>query len=130
DLRPVIDAVKARSRTILQLAEQVAVRLEGPRQGPDEKAAALMRKMGAAFHQNLALVGDALAAVPADQWTPDVLLDRVKSAAEDAGLKLGDALQPVRVALTGSTVSEPVNELLATVGPDASLARIRAAATV
>src|SRR5512143_4056571 len=35
DLRPVIDAVKARSRTILQLAEQVAVRLEGPRQGPD-----------------------------------------------------------------------------------------------
>jgi glutamyl-tRNA synthetase len=130
DLRPVIDAVKARSRTILQLAEQVAVRLEGPRQGPDEKAAALMRKMGPAFQHNLALVGDALAAVPADQWTPDVLLDRVKSAAEDAGLKLGDALQPVRVALTGSTVSEPVNELLATVGPGASLARIRAAATV
>jgi glutamyl-tRNA synthetase len=89
-----------------------------------------MRKMGPAFQHNLALVGDALAAVPADQWTPDVLLDRVKSAAEDAGLKLGDALQPVRVALTGSTVSEPVNVLLATVGPGASLARIRAAATV
>src|SRR5690242_8105764 len=130
DLRPLIDAVKARSRTILQLAEQVAVRLDGPRAGPDEKAAALIRKMGPTFQRNLALVGDALAAVPAEDWTPEVLLERVKTAADDAGLKLGDAMQPVRVALTGSTVSEPVNELLATVGPAASIARIRAAAAV
>jgi microcompartment protein CcmK/EutM len=35
---------------------------------------------------------------------------------------------PVRVALTGSTVSEPVNELLAVVGRDQALARLRAAA--
>jgi hypothetical protein len=34
-------------------------------------------------------------------------------------------MQPIRVALTGSTVSEPVNELLAVVGPDRSLARLR-----
>ena len=32
-------------------------------------------------------------------------------------MKLGDIMQPVRVALTGGTVSEPVNELLAVVGP-------------
>ena len=128
DLRPLIDAVKARSRTILQLTEQVAVRLDGPRGPPDDKAAALKRKMGPAFQQNLALVGAALGAVPAADWTADVLLERVKAAAEAAGLKLGDAMQPVRVALTGATVSEPVNELLATVGPEASLARIRAAA--
>jgi len=128
DLRPLIDAVKARSRTILQLAEQVAVRLTGPRGAPDERATALIRKMGPAFQQNLTLVGNALDAVPHDQWTPEMLLDRVRSTAETAGLKLGDAMQPIRVALTGSTVSEPVNELLATVGPEASLARIRAAA--
>jgi hypothetical protein len=29
-------------------------------------------------------------------------------------------MQPVRVALTGSTVSEPVNELLVVVGPQKS----------
>jgi len=34
----------------------------------------------------------------------------------------------VRVALTGGTVSEPVNELLHVVGRDASLARLEAAA--
>jgi glutamyl-tRNA synthetase len=130
DLRPLIDAVKLRSRTLLQLAEQVAVRLAGPRGEPDERAAALRRKLGPDFARNLVIVADALRAVPAEQWTADILLERVRTAAEAAGLKLGDAMQPVRVALTGSTVSEPVNELLATVGPEASLRRIEAAAGI
>jgi hypothetical protein len=34
-------------------------------------------------------------------------------------------MQPVRVALTGSTVSEPVNELLAVVDRDTALGRLR-----
>ena len=34
-------------------------------------------------------------------------------------------MQPVRVALTGSTVSEPVNELLAVVDRATALARLR-----
>ncbi len=36
-------------------------------------------------------------------------------------------MQPVRIALTGSTVSEPVNELLAVIGKDAALARLSTA---
>ena len=67
DLRPLIDAVKARSRTLLQLAEQVAVRLEGPRGPPDERATALIRKMGPAFQANLRTMGSALESLPADQ---------------------------------------------------------------
>jgi glutamyl-tRNA synthetase len=39
-------------------------------------------------------------------------------------VKLGDALQPIRVALTGSTVSEPVNELVWVVGRDEVLRRL------
>ena len=58
-------------------------------------------------------------------WNADALLARLKGMAEADGLKLGDAMQPIRVALTGSTVSEPVNELLEVVGPERSLARIR-----
>jgi hypothetical protein len=37
-------------------------------------------------------------------------------------------MQPIRIALTGGTVSEPVNELLVVVGRDAALARLKAAA--
>jgi glutamyl-tRNA synthetase len=124
DLRPMIDAVKARSRTVLQLAERVAVRLDPFRSTVDPKGEALMEKMGAAFGANLRLVLQALAALPAEQWRAEPILETLKGLAEARGLKLGDVMQPVRVALTGSTVSEPVNELLAVVGRERSLARL------
>jgi glutamyl-tRNA synthetase len=125
ELRPLIDAVKARSRTILHVADQVVVRLDPSRATLDEKGAALIRKMGSAFSANLRLAADALEPLRNGAWTADRLLACLKGVAETHGLKLGDAMQPIRVALTGSTVSEPVNELLEVVGPEQSLARIR-----
>jgi glutamyl-tRNA synthetase len=125
DLRPLIDSVKARSRTILQVAERVAVRLDPARAPVDEKGEALIRRMGQGFPANLLRAGEALDRLPADEWTAERLLESLKEVAERHGLKLGDAMQPIRVALTGSTVSEPVNELLAVVGRERSLRRIR-----
>ena len=83
-----------------------------------------MRKMGAAFSGNLTLAAASLEAVAPDAWTADRLLETLRGVAESHGLKLGELMQPIRVALTGSTVSEPVNELLAIVGREASLRRI------
>jgi glutamyl-tRNA synthetase len=125
DLRPLIDAVKARSRTILHVAEQVAVRLDPTRAALDPKGEALIRKMGPGFAANLTLAAGTLETLSPAEWTAGPLLDALKTMADGKGLKLGDALQPIRVALTGSTVSEPVNELLAVVGRDRSLQRIR-----
>src|SRR6188472_3325898 len=56
DLRPLIDSVKARSRTILHVAQQVAVRLDPSRANLDAKGEALIKKMGPAFGRNLGLV--------------------------------------------------------------------------
>ena len=128
DLGPLIDAVKSRARTMLDVAERVAVRLDPARATFDAKGEALIRKMGAAFSTNLGLAADALERLPRDRWTADALLETLKQVAEVNGLKLGDAMQPVRVALTGSTVSEPVNELLAVVGREVALPRLRAVA--
>jgi glutamyl-tRNA synthetase len=125
DLAPVIDAVKARSRTILQVAEQVAVRLDPSRATLDAKAEALIRKMGAAFAANLLRAAETLETLSDDSWTPDRILELLKAMAAAHGLKLGDALQPIRVALTGATVSEPVNELLAVVDRATALGRLR-----
>ena len=125
DLRPIIDAIKARSRTILQVADRVAVRLDPSRSSLDEKGLALIRKMGPAFSANLLRAAEALEPLRDGAWTADRILSSLKSLAEADGLKLGDAMQPIRVALTGSTVSEPVNELLEVVGPERSLARMR-----
>jgi glutamyl-tRNA synthetase len=125
DLHPLINSVKARSRTILHVADQVAVRLDPSRSSLDEKGEALIRDMGPAFSSNLERAADALEPLRNGAWTAERLLASLKEMAESSGLKLGDAMQPIRVALTGSTVSEPVNELLAVVGPDRSLTRLR-----
>jgi glutamyl-tRNA synthetase len=128
NLLPIIDAVKARSRTILHVAEQVAVRLDSTRIVRDEKGAALATKLGDRFGANLKIAHDALEKVPELQWDHAHLEVRIKEIAAESGLKLGDLMQPVRVALTGGTVSEPVNELLAVVGREESLQRIALAA--
>lgn len=122
DLHPVIDAVKARARTITHIAEQVAVRLDGSRVVRDEKGNALAAKLGERFGANLALARATLAAET--DWTPPAIEAALKALAEREGLKLGDVMQPIRVALTGGTVSEPVPDLLAVVGKDAALERM------
>jgi glutamyl-tRNA synthetase len=127
DLVPVIDAAKQRSRTVVQLAEQVAIRLDASRIVLDDKAEKLRVKMGGGFHAALSVALETLAPLDGTAWTSEQLLESLKGAAESRGLKLGDALQPIRVVLTGTTVSEPVNELLAVVGRDESLARLERA---
>jgi glutamyl-tRNA synthetase len=128
DLVPLIDAVKGRARTILQMAERVAVRLDPSRAVVDAKGEALIRKMGPAFSANLGHAIHALEQLPTNQWTPEPILDALKRVAETHGLKLGDAMQPIRVALTGSTVSEPVNELLAVIARDTALQCLKSVA--
>jgi len=125
DLAPLIDAVKTRSRTITQLADQIAVRIDAARIVRDEKAIKLAARMGPGFDSSLQRARQALAEVDSDHWQADRLLEVLKAAAESGGLKLGDLMQPIRVALTGSTVSEPVNELLVVVGREESLRRLR-----
>ena len=117
--------MKARSRTVLHVAEQVAVRLDPARARLDAKGEALLTKMGPAFAANLKQAADVLDALAPAEWTAESILAALKSMAETGGLKLGDALQPIRVALTGSTVSEPVNELLSVMGRERSIAHIR-----
>jgi glutamyl-tRNA synthetase len=124
DLRPIIDAVKPRSRTIVQLAEQVAVRLDRNRVRLDAKGEQLVRKMGPQFRQSLELARRTFDAIAPEQWSAEQLLEVLRAAAEQNGLKLGDLLQPIRVVLTGGTVSEPVNELLAVVGREESIGRL------
>jgi glutamyl-tRNA synthetase len=127
DLVPLIDAVKARSRTVTHLAEQVAVRVDASRVARDEKATQFAAKLGPRFAANLRMVQDFLSAHPADEWRSTALETALKQLAEASGAKLGDVMQPIRIALTGGTVSEPVPELLEAVQRDESLKRIASA---
>jgi glutamyl-tRNA synthetase len=59
------------------------------------------------------------------EWNAATAETAVRSYAEKAGLKLGSVAQPLRAALTGRATSPPIFDVLAVLGRDESLARIR-----
>lgn len=123
-LLPLIEAVKMRSRTVTHLAEQIAVRLDRSRIVRDDKAGQFVAKLGDRFAANLRLAYDALNQCAPGDWNAPALETTLKRLAESDGVKLGDLMQPIRIALTGGTVSEPAPELLAVVGKAESLERM------
>jgi glutamyl-tRNA synthetase len=60
-------------------------------------------------------------------WSADVLEPRCRTAAEELGLKPGDFFKPLRVAVTGRTVSPPLFGSMELLGRERSMARIEAA---
>jgi glutamyl-tRNA synthetase len=121
-----IAAVKTRSRTTLDVARQVAVRLDPKFVELDEKAKQEIAKDPAAYRASLAA---SVAALRDTEWSAAALEQRLRSLAEERAVPAGKVFQPIRIALTGGTVSEPVNELLYVVGKEAALRRLEAAAT-
>ena len=121
-----ITAVKTRSRTTLDVARQVAVRLDAKFVEVDDKAKREIAKDPAG---HVAALQAALAVLKDADWKPETLERALRELAERRGVASGKIFQPIRIALTGGTVSEPVNELLYVVGKDAALKRLAAAAT-
>jgi len=120
-----MDAIRGRCRTTLELAERVAVRVDRAHvPTDDDKARAAVAKDPEAHRSALEAVRARLGALPADAWEPDRLEQELRDLAAGLGVGAGKVMQPVRIALTGQTVSEPVNVLLWAVGRDDSLARL------
>src|SRR6266853_2200482 len=121
-----IAAVKTRSRTTLDVARQVAARLDARHVVVDEKAKQEIAKDPAGYRASLEA---SLAALKDTDWTPEQLERQLRALAEARGVAAGKVFQPIRIALTGGTVSEPVNELLYVVGKEAALERLKTAIT-
>ena len=68
---------------------------------------------------------------PADLEKLSGLVERVRSRLRfatfiaDKGIKLGKIGPPIRAALTGTTVSPPIFDILSILGRDEALARLR-----
>jgi len=119
-----IAAVKTRSRTTIDVARQVAVRLDPKYATLDEKAQKEVAKDPAGYKTSLAA---SIAVLTTADWTAEALEQALRRLAEQQGVAAGKVFQPIRIALTGGTVSEPVNELLYVVGKEAALRRLEAA---
>lgn len=117
-----IAAVKTRSRTTLDVARQVAVRLDAKYVAFDEKAKQEIAKDPGGYKTSLE---GSLSLLRTVDWNPETLETALRGLAATRGIPPGKVFQPIRIALTGGTVSEPVHELLHVVGKEGTLERLR-----
>ena len=71
----------------------------------------------------LTVARSALAGVPAP-WTTEAVEEALRRAVGQSGLKAKQVFQPLRVALTGTTISPGIFETVALIGREKALARI------
>jgi glutamyl-tRNA synthetase len=88
----------------------------------DPEAVAKQWKDPAAAIALLEATGTALRSVTS--WTSDALEPALRALAETRGITAGKIFQPLRVALTGLTVSPGIFDVLVLLGRDRSLSRI------
>lgn len=111
--------LKERAKTLVELLDS-AYYLYAPRPIQlDAKAASLLDE---AAKQRLPGLSAKLAEV--NDWSPVPLEAAVRAFAEENGLKLGQAAQPLRAALTGRATSPGLFDVMAVLGREETLARL------
>ncbi|MDE8345096.1 MAG: glutamate--tRNA ligase [Acidocella sp.] len=112
--------LKERARTLVELTASAAFLVQTPPLVFTEKALALLTDEA---RQMLAKLAPRLAAT---DFSAPALDAALRAFAAQEGSKLGQIAQPLRAALTGSTMSPGIDVTLAALGREASLARLGA----
>jgi glutamyl-tRNA synthetase len=115
-----IELHRTRARTLVEMGRAIATYQEDP---ADYDRAGLRKHVRAETPQQLAALGDALERLP--DWTPGGLEEALRASAESQGVAAGRLIHPVRLALTGITVGAPLFDVLALLGKEISLRRLR-----
>ncbi|MEE3627258.1 glutamate--tRNA ligase [Nitrospirillum sp. BR 11752] len=118
-LRRAMPGLKARAKTLVELAAGAQFYVTTRPLPLDDKASQLLTEDARA---QLAVIATRFA--DASDWTAATLEGVVRAYAEETGLKLGKLAQPLRAALSGSTVSPPIFEVAEVLGRVETLARI------
>jgi glutamyl-tRNA synthetase len=119
-LQSAMPSLKERAKTLVELVQSADfLYTDGPRT-PDAAAAKLLTP------EPRALLARTLPVLEATDWSASALEEAVRGFAQEAGIKLGQAAQPLRAALTGHTASPPLFTMLALLGREESLVRLRA----
>jgi glutamyl-tRNA synthetase len=118
-LAAALPTLKERAKTLLDLIDGAAYLTAERPLALDDKAAKLLDAEARTTLSRL------LPRLEAAEWAIPALEGAVRSFTEETGLKLGKVAQPLRAALTGRTVSPPVFDVMAVLGREEALARIR-----
>jgi glutamyl-tRNA synthetase len=121
-LARVMETLRERARTLVELVDVGRFYFERPRQYEATAADRLLHADGAG---RLDALIERLASEP--DFTAAALERSYRALADRMGLKLVDLAQLTRLALTGTTASPPLFEVLALLGREETLVRLRAA---
>lgn len=114
-----MNGLKERAKNLNELAESAKFYAIPRPLRPDEKATQTLtieaKQTLSAFRADVAAISD---------WTEENVQTAAKAYAEAHALKLGMVAQPLRAALTGSTVSPGIFEVMAVLGREETLARL------
>ena len=122
-LERAMPVLKPRARNLHELAESAGFLFATRPLALTDKAAELLTDEARA---TLRAIYAALAAQ--NDWTSEALEATTKALAEELGLGLGKLAQPMRAALTGTTTSPGIFDVLVLLGRDEALARLDAQA--
>lgn len=122
-LAPVIEAQRERCRTLAEMTEKSAFFYRDFEQYVEKDAAKHLKPEAVpvlqALIEGFSGVGD---------WSAEPLHAVVQQVGEALGVKLGAVAQPIRVACCGMAVSPPIDQTLALLGRERTLARLQRAA--
>jgi glutamyl-tRNA synthetase len=119
-----IDLLKVRARTVDDIVRQAAPYFRDEIEY-DPDAVAKQWKDSAVACELLGLTRERLAAL--DRWEAGPLEVALRTLADERGIAAGKIFQPLRVALTGMSVSPGIFDVLVMLGRQRSLARLDAA---
>jgi glutamyl-tRNA synthetase len=117
-----LDTLRERARTLVAAVEAGRFYFERPRAYEPKAAEKFLTAEGA---RRIDLLVKRLEALP--DFTAEALEAAVRELAAQLELKLVDLAQLARLAVTGRTASPPIFQVLALLGREESLARLRAA---
>ena len=118
-LEKAMPPLKMRAKNTIELAANAHFLFKKRPLDLDEKAKGLLEGGSVAL---LSLIHSSLQSI--DDWSLESLENEIKRVAEDAELGLGKLAQPMRAALTGSTNSPGIFDVLVLLGKEESLARL------
>jgi glutamyl-tRNA synthetase len=112
--------LKERAKTLVELLDSAYFLYANRPLRLDDKARNLLADGG---RERLTGLDEKLAALA--EWTPEALEATVRAHAEALGVKLGQVAQPLRAALTGRTTSPGLFDVMAVLGREETLGRLR-----
>lgn len=121
-LEDMVIVQRERAKTLKEMAEKSRYFYEEFSEY-DEKAA--KEHLTAESKPILQALLEKLSVLP--QWQKENLHDLVKQVSEEMNVKMGKVAQPLRVALTGNTISPSIDETLVLIGKEKALNRLQRA---